>query len=503
MPALLLAAAIGVLTLAVAPHTADLAAQTYRADLFDRVGFTLWDNGWYAGHHMPGYSLLFPPLGSWLGARLLGAIALVAATAGFVRLIRDHRAGGAAAVWFAAALGAALISGRIPFVLGVAFAVWAAVAAMGGRRGAAAALGVATAASSPVAALFLALVGAAAWSHDRRGDAHARARARAWLAAAISATVVMTALVVAFPEGGSEPFVPSSFWPALAGTAIALWVAPKGPFRTGAALYALLLIAAFAISSPLGGNAGRLGALLAGPLALLVLAPKRRWLMAAALLPLAWWTIYPAGRDWIDAFGDQSTNASYYAPLVAQLASVVGPADRVEIPFTARHWEAAHVASRFAIARGWERQFDRKVNDVFYEGDLTPERFDRWLRETAVRFVAVPDAHLDHSATAEARIARAGQPFLREIWRSEHWRLYEVRDARPTGATRITADGFATNGGGIVRVRFTPYWKVVRGAGCVERADGGWTRVRASGPVEVAARFSLGRIVARGERCSS
>ena len=42
------------------PRTADLAAQVYRSGLFERVGWVLWDNGWFGGHTVPGYSLLTP-----------------------------------------------------------------------------------------------------------------------------------------------------------------------------------------------------------------------------------------------------------------------------------------------------------------------------------------------------------------------------------------------------------------------------------------------------------
>jgi hypothetical protein len=491
MPALFLAAALGVLYLVAGPSTADLAAQTYRAGLFDRAGFLLWDNGWYGGHHLPGYSVLFPPLGAWVGVRLVGGLAVLAATAAFVCLVRDRPGGRGAAAWFALAMGATLISGRIPFALGIAFGGWAAAVAEGDRRAIAGALGVATALSSPVAALFLALAAAAR-------------RTPAWLAAGGAAGVVTGFLVLAFPEGGTEPFDGSSFWPALLATLLALPLVRSGPLRTAAALYAVLLAGAFAVPSPVGGNAARLGALLAGPLAVLVLWPGRRRLLAAAALPLAWWTLYPAVRDWIDAGGDPATHAAYFAPLVAELkARGAGAAPaRIEIPFTAGHWEAAHVAASVPIARGWERQLDRRVNGVFYDGSLTPERYARWLDDHAIRWVALPDAALDPSAEAEAGLIRTRPPFLAEVWRSAHWRLYEVRGARPLGVTRLFADGFASNGGGDVRVRFTPYWKIVGGHGCVERAPGGWTRVRAAAPVTVRARFAVGRIVSHGPRCT-
>ena len=75
--ALAVAVPLALAYLLVAPPAADLAAATYRSDLFARVGFTLRDNGWYAahGHYLPGYSLLSPELGA-LARRLRRARAL-------------------------------------------------------------------------------------------------------------------------------------------------------------------------------------------------------------------------------------------------------------------------------------------------------------------------------------------------------------------------------------------------------------------------------------------
>ena len=62
LPAWVLAAVLAAAYLIVQPPSADLAAQLYRTELFEREGFAIWDNAWYAGHHLPGYSVLFPPL---------------------------------------------------------------------------------------------------------------------------------------------------------------------------------------------------------------------------------------------------------------------------------------------------------------------------------------------------------------------------------------------------------------------------------------------------------
>src|ERR1017187_956220 len=90
-----------------APHSPPppaLAAAAYRSDLFSRVGFTLWDNSWYGGHHLPAYSVLAPALGAWIGPQLLAALSMVTASALFARLTAGRlpaRAARIAAVWFA------------------------------------------------------------------------------------------------------------------------------------------------------------------------------------------------------------------------------------------------------------------------------------------------------------------------------------------------------------------------------------------------------------------
>ncbi|MEY2533997.1 MAG: hypothetical protein QOF29_1907, partial [bacterium] len=49
-----------------------------------------------------------------------------------------------------------------------------------------------------------------------------------------------------------------------------------------------------------------------------------------------------------------------------------------------------------------------------------------------------------------------------------------------------------------------PYWRLAGGRGCVERAPGGWTRVRVDGPgtVRLEPAFAPGRIGATSPRCA-
>ncbi|MGA9874961.1 MAG: hypothetical protein WBQ21_04045, partial [Solirubrobacteraceae bacterium] len=129
-PALPTACVLVGVWLLLTPRSPDLAAQAYRASLFESSGFTVWDNNWYAGHHMPGYSLVFPWLAWLVGMRLVGALAVLASTFAFERAaltVYGPRARWGALCFAVAAAGDVWI-GRLTFALGVSFAVLAVLA---------------------------------------------------------------------------------------------------------------------------------------------------------------------------------------------------------------------------------------------------------------------------------------------------------------------------------------------------------------------------------------
>jgi hypothetical protein len=521
-PAWTLTAALASAYLLIAPASPDLAAASYRSYLFSQHGLSLWDNSWYGGHDLLAYSVLAPPLGALVPPRLLAAIAMTAATALFAALIEGRfprRATRIAAAWFALGAGVALLSSRVPFDLALPIALGALLAARRGRSPTALALAVASSLASPVAGAFLALA-AIVW-------ALAGGARRLGLGIALAALAPIAALALAFPEGGSQPFVASAFYPALAGVlAIGVLIEPRERLlRTGAALYALALCASYLLPTAVGGNADRLGALAAGPIAACALAglPLRGW-RARALLVLApallYWQLNAPLADFVAAETTPATAASYYAPLLGELRTLgIGygarPA-RIEVVPTAAHWEARWVAPRVALARGWERQLDTQRNALFYSAaPLTPARYLAWLRARSISYVALPDAPLDYSGRAEARLLRSPQRpgALRELWRSAHWRLFALRGAVPLAAapgvlTELGTQDFtllAPRAGRYeVHVRYSSYWALRGARGCVRRAPGDWTAVQAPAPgsYHVVVAFSLARAFARGPRCS-
>lgn len=562
-------AAAGVLVwLLVDPRTPDLAAQVYRANLFAQVGWVVWDSRWYGGHAIPGYSLVFPPLAAWLGVRVVGALAVLASATLFERLARGAfgvRAARWGAVWFALAAVGDVWSGRVTFALGVSFGLsavaayvrargcagrrevgaaaadargraspggpaayrggtmpsnppgWGAAAAGRAWTAAAVALAGVCAACSPVAGVLLGLAGV---THS--------VVERSWRSALVlgaAPAIVVAALAGLFGEGGWEPYPLYSFLATMAVMLGFLAALPRGRrlLRVGGALYLVACVACVAVHTPMGSNVERYGVLLAGPLLLCALladgaaglargAAGRGPLAVAALLGIAVWTAWGPVRETEAVSGNPSTEESYYAPVARFVAAHGGGLVRIEVPFTRGHWEAAWLADRVSLARGWEKQLDERYDGVLLRPGLTAASYRRWLDEEAVSYVALPDAPLDSSSAREGTLIRAGLPYLRLVRRTRHWRIYRVLGATPLaqGPGALTAlghDWFALRaraaGGFVVRVHYTRYWTVTRGAACVEATPAGWTEVRVSrpGPVRVAASFSLGRALGLSGGC--
>jgi len=517
---------------ALAPPSADLAAQAYRAGLFERAGYVAWDNGWFAGHATLPYSLLSPPLMAWLGVHLTGALSAVGAGAAFERLVAGGGRGGRiGALAFAAAVGAHLWTGRVTFLLGLALGLAAVLAATRRRPLPALALGALTTAASPVAGLFAAVAGAGlGWAVVREGlgargalnppaGPLVRLETGGPLALLAGVGVPAVALLALFPQPGTQPFAASAFWPALAAAvAVALLVPRRArALRAGAVVYAVLLVAAFAVPNALGGNATRLGALVAGPALVAAAWDHRRWAVALLAPAFVYWALYPAIRDWSRAAEDPAVEEAFHAPLVGFLRAQGGAEPfRVEVVPTADHGEARWIAPEVPMARGWLRQLDRAEGALFYARRLDPEAYRRWLADRAVRFVALPrGAPIDVGGRSEDALLRDRPPgWLRPVWRSEDWMVWEVRapgalvrgdlTGVAVGPDRVTLRAPASGASARVALRWTPHRAVVEGTGCVRRAPGSWTQVEVRPPGRLVLGITVlpARAGATGPRCA-
>jgi hypothetical protein len=529
------AAGLLVLWLLVDPRTPDLAAQVYRLGLYERAGLSVFDEHWYAGHALPGYSLLFGPLASIVGMRALAVVSVLVSVALFERIVLGVYGEGVCvrlgACLFAVAAVGDVWSGRLTFALGVTLAL-ACVYALARERLLVAALAAGVcAAASPVAGVLLALAGLS--------YALARRAPIVGLAVGVPVALVVVPVRVLFPEGGYEPYPATAFAATATVVGAFLWALPRGGserrvLRVGAVVYLVACLLCVVVRTPMGSNIERYGVLLAGPLLLCGLAEggtrargrrdrQRRYArgrsahatpvaVGVAVCVSAAWIVWGPVRETRAIASSPATRAAYYAPVERYLEEHGARLERVEVPLTRSHWEAAMLAPGISLARGWEKQLDERYDSALLGSGLSAGEYRAWLKRQAVAYVALPDVPLDPSSAREGTLIRGGLAYLRPVFASSHWRVYAVGGATPLleGAGRLTALGSDTfalyadaPGRLLARVHYTRYYTVIAGNGCVASAPGGWTYVqaRAPGEIVVGARFSLDRALGLSGEC--
>jgi hypothetical protein len=529
-PAVLAATGVAVLLalvfLVAPPMGTDLSAQVARANFVDRYGWAPVDFGWYGGISPYGYSLLVPSLGAAVGVRPLGALAAVVAAGAFGWLLARHEAGRPVlgGVLGAVVLVGNVASGRVTFAVGLALGLLA-LCAVSARRpprvaclaGAGLCAALATWAS-PVAGLFTGLAGAAlllaaGLPAGRRGG-----RWPEFLALGAVPAVALVPLALLFGNGGRQPYTAESMRINVALAVLAAVVLPRQQrvLRWGAALTALLLVAAYYLPSPIGSNVLRLPMLFALPLLAGYAALPGRWL-AALLAALLWWQSPVMTSDLIRA-GSAESRSQFYRPLVDELARRE-PVGRVEVVPLRDHWESVYLPPTAPLARGWERQVDAERNPIFYRRGLDGAGYVEWLRANAVSYVAIaPGSPPDRYGQEEAALVLAGVPGLREVWRNETWRLYGViqpaplvsapgrlLSSDPGGVRFAVPDVVPEAGAGVragavdlpVRVRWSRWLSLAGPAGCLAAGPDGWVVVRGAVPGE----YRLGSALRPAGRC--
>jgi hypothetical protein len=491
----LITLALAIVVLSIGLHGGDLAAQDYRVWAFRNHGFLLWDVNWYGGNSDVGYSVLFPAVGTILGASGAAACACVISTFLFGRLVGggSSRAAALCRIWFAAFSVGDLVVGRAPFECSVACALGAVLAVVRARPKTAAAASVAASLFSPLGGMFLLLIGAA-WLRTL-GWRRALPLAGAFSGIAVS---------VASGTGGLFPFTRAELviQLAIAGTGLLLTPRSYLAIRRGLALYGIACIGFFVVPNPVGGNVIRLAGLIVGPLAAYVLLSARHGRILVVLAgPMLAFQLLPVVTSAAYATDDPSSQPSYYNRVLPFLEAHDLPLSRVEIPFTRDHWEATFVAEQVDLARGWDRQTDLERNAILYT-PLTATTYRSWLTENAVRFVALPDVPLDAGGAAEAALLAHPPRWLHLVFHDDHWKVWQVGTPGPFAegvgtVTQLAPDGFTLTasrpGQTLVRVRWSPYWHVDEGQACVDKTPGGWTIVNSlvAGSVQISARLSL------------
>ena len=425
---LLFVVANSVAFLIIRPGVNDLWAARARASAAAHgVGLTYWFS-WFGGGATPGnYSVLTPYVSAIIGAEVLGAISALAILAGGWLVLRGSTHASSALAIVAIGATANLWSGRIPFLFGSAFAVFAFWAVRRERPWLAAVLSVGSVFCSPVSGAFVAL--ALAGTFISEPTKHYR---RICMSTIAAVTAAMVLVAIAFGNPGPEGFSCWLMLELVAGMLLCLWAAPAPWVRSTIWLSIPVILVVFAIPNGLGANLMRWGWFYI-PVA--VVATSSRRLVVAILLvaSMIGASLEATGADLANSTDPTSTTA-FYAPLAHEL-------DTLPQLRTYRLEVIAHGFSRGShagddallnhamLARGWETQEDRAYNAILGSPSLTAVGFKVWLDNNAVGYVAIPRQKVAQSP--EYNVVAAGTAYLDEVWQSVDWQLFRVTNPTP------------------------------------------------------------------------
>ena len=474
-------------------------------------GFSIWNNYWYAGRYsFVTYSLLYYPLAAVVGVKLLAVVCIGSSAAAFALLVERQWRG--ASPWparvFSIMCAASVLTGALPYALGFTFATLSLLALKARRLALFFALVLLTFAASPLAFALLGvvLIGVAATGP---------ARAAVMPGVAVAATAGIGVLLWrAFPDRSRYPFASTELIGAVAfaavGAGVTWRVERARSLRNVFIVYGLVCIAAFLVPSALGENVLRLR-YIAAPLALLALSLRdwRPHIPVAVIASLAVaWNVTPLAFSFAHGASDASARAAYWQPLVRYLHANLTPSYRIEVVDTVGHWEADYLPrAGIPIARGWFRQDDFPLNQLFYRPVLSRKAYLRWLHQMGVRYVVLTDAPTDYSARAEAALLRSGDSGLRRVATLGPAGIFAVPDPRRIvtgpGNPSIVALGSSSVTLRISRpasyrlaIRYSPY--LASSTACAWARSDGMTEIRArrAGLVRLRVRVGLGTALA-------
>ncbi|MFE5395409.1 hypothetical protein ACFQ9U_12655 [Streptomyces sp. NPDC056568] len=489
----------------------DLAAQVAWTDFVTRHGGSPYGLFWYGGVHTANYSVISPYLMAVFGVRTVTLVSGLAAA--WLAAVLVVRTGVRKPVWVALLASLALwcnvASGRTTFALGLAFGLAACLVLVRERRLALAAGYAALATmASPVAGLFLAVVGA--------GFLLVRDRGRA-LVLLIPPAVVVALTTLLFPFSGEQPMPASRIWPPVVlGLAVAA-LAPRDwrVARWSGAVYAAGTVLTYLVPSAVGTNVERFAEYFAPPALLAALLGTdrarrvARGLLVVALVFSVGWTVKKTDDD-LREYTVVPAWAAETDGVVRALDGLGADRTRVEVVPARDHREAAGLAPHVNLARGWNRQLDVERARLFYDGTFSATTYRQWLDRWAVGFVVLPAAKPDGPAEAEAALVRdpgLRPDWLEPAWQDAHWQVFRVRDAVPlvsepgTVVTTSSTDlvlHVDRPGQVTVRVAWSPWLRA--DGGCLAR-DGEFTRltVEAPGAYRLSSRY--GPSPATEDRC--
>jgi hypothetical protein len=494
------AGAVAILLAVGIPSGGDAAAHLYRTLLVQNGAF-VWDNLWFAGQYpLASYSLLYYFPAAVFGNDVLGAVGVVVSAMLFASVLerRWGRAGRWPAYSFAVLAGGQFFTGDYPYTLGFT-ALLATVAAYQRHRNWLAAWCAAlTLGCSPLAFLLLCLALAALFIRSPR----VRWRESVAALPLIALAGIEVAALTIFPS--PHLVYPFTSWRlalgvpvGLLGVALSLRSKAARPLVSLFAVWTLATVASYLIRSPVGHNLLRPEAIVFPImlLAALLAGFRPRWLAVPAVAAALAANVLPYAAA-VAARTDKSANPSFWSPLIGYVERHSSTDYRVEAVPTVNHWESYYLPKAgLPIARGWYEQLDAGDNPLLYRRPLTPRIYRTWLRSVGVRYVVLADTTPAPEGAAERGLLLSGLSGLRKVFTAPTGAVYELPRPTPiltgnapaaiSSDTHTGISGFVASPGlYLLRLHYSPYWKLTRGALCLRRAPRDMTllEAKAAGP---------------------
>jgi hypothetical protein len=486
----------------------DTPAHLYKIASLRKGGSLLWDNEWYGGaYQMVSYGFVF----YWL-AQFVNYSVLVVASAAvlpilfyvYMRRIYDVT-GVLPAAALAVVLAVYLANGQDPFLFALALTMGGLVAAACDRRVVAAVLIGVACFANPVAVTVGAIFLLAQYLALPRRRAGLR-RLAAYLLPFVAARLV---LALFFWETATYLYRPIEVvaYVSFAAVGVAGARLSRDPARAAKATlfatFGVVAIAAVALpANAMGGTFGRFFFVFGVPL-LLTLRKMRlpRLALVVVIAGAAFGQVIVPATHFVSPAQGVSTKPVFFASALAWAAGHHDPDYRFHVVALANHWEAYYFpVDDYAITRGWYRQSDALHNAVLNRRRFSAAQYVAWLHAMGVRYVFLPAAPLDQSGPQETAILTT-DPRFTAVYHDADWTVFRLAGARPivapapgAGTARVVALDreaivvrVSAPGAYVVKVSYSPYWRVVAGVGTLtrERRDFIVLRAGAAGEFEL------------------
>jgi hypothetical protein len=338
--------------------------------------------------------------------------------------VRGTRYPSAATALAAVAAGVNLWSGRVPFLLGAAFAIGALIAVRERNRTATVTLALISILASPVAGAFI-LLGLSGTFLTTRTRGYRPIIGYA----AITCVIALGAVAVMFGTPGPEPFSNALFAQVLPGLLLLLLAGAADHLRTTTVLSLVVAVLLWAIPNGMGSNFSRF-VWFCLPVALLATSQRRLRVALLTVVPLVIVGAIPTALDLRNAERPVSS-VNYYRSLIARLDQIPElPNYRVEVVNHGAHAGYDALLQHAMLARGWETQEDNALNKSLKKESLDPVTYKVWLDNNAVGYVALPSGSVQ--SDPEYTLVESGKAdYLHRVWKDANWQLFRVDHPTP------------------------------------------------------------------------